>query len=236
MRVKLSSLKPCLFMAGLSLSAALLTLQTPLMSAGGAASPAAGARQDSTNGRGDREPKNSEDSSKQRTPRPPPPSESLRRAQEALKLAGYDAGPANGLANRRTTAALRKFQADRGLRVTGRTDAPTLAALGLAGGAAPRPPSVCGADPPQSGTGRQHSVDLGGRVKLEMVEVPPGTFCRGAMNGSADERPVLRVKIGYSFFMGKYEVTQAQWHALMGDNPSLEKGDDLPEAIARGGA
>ncbi len=42
----------------------------------------------------------------------------------------------------------------------------------------------------------------------------------GSTNGEADEKPVHQVTINYSFYMGKYEVTQAQWQAVMGNNPS----------------
>jgi formylglycine-generating enzyme required for sulfatase activity len=91
----------------------------------------------------------------------------------------------------------------------------------------------CEARSPTRGTGRERSVDLGSGVKLEMVEIPPGSFCMGSTNArgwlpSDDTKPVHRVTIGYSFYMGKYEVTQAQWRAVMGNNPSHLKGDDLP--------
>lgn len=43
-----------------------------------------------------------------------------------------------------------------------------------------------------------------------------------------DERPVHRVTIKYSFYLGKYEVTQAQYQAVMKSNPSGCKGDDRP--------
>jgi hypothetical protein len=150
MRLKLISLKPYLCAAGFSLSAALLTLPPLLTSAG--------ARQDATDGRGDPARK-SHEVSKPRPRRPAAPSESLRRVQEALNLAGYDVGKPNGFADSRTTTALQRFQADRGLRVTGRADTPTLAALSLGDVASPRPPSMCGANPPQRGTGRQHNVN-----------------------------------------------------------------------------
>lgn len=42
------------------------------------------------------------------------------------------------------------------------------------------------------------------------------------------EQPAHSVRIGYSFEMGKYEVSQAQWKAVMGSNPSSFKGNDLP--------
>jgi formylglycine-generating enzyme required for sulfatase activity len=61
-----------------------------------------------------------------------------------------------------------------------------------------------------------------------MVEIPPGSFYMGSTGGRTDERPVHDVTIGYSFYLSKYEVTQAQWAALMGDNPSHFKGDRLP--------
>jgi formylglycine-generating enzyme required for sulfatase activity len=43
-----------------------------------------------------------------------------------------------------------------------------------------------------------------------------------------DELPVHEVNIGYDFYIGKYEVTQAQWKAVMQTSPSHFKGDNLP--------
>ena len=45
---------------------------------------------------------------------------------------------------------------------------------------------------------------------------------------SSDLGPVHRVKISRDFELGKYEVTQAQWEAVMGENPSSFKGADRP--------
>lgn len=53
-----------------------------------------------------------------------------------------------------------------------------------------------------------------------MVKIPAGSFMMGSNNGSDNEKPVHRVNINYEFYMGKYEVTQAQWKAVMGNNPS----------------
>jgi formylglycine-generating enzyme required for sulfatase activity len=44
----------------------------------------------------------------------------------------------------------------------------------------------------------------------------------------ADEKPAHRVQITKAFEIGKYEVTQAQWQAVIGSNPSTIKGDDRP--------
>jgi formylglycine-generating enzyme required for sulfatase activity len=43
-----------------------------------------------------------------------------------------------------------------------------------------------------------------------------------------NEKPVHQVTINYSFYVGKYEVTQTQWQRVMGSNPSYFKGDNLP--------
>ena len=57
-------------------------------------------------------------------------------------------------------------------------------------------------------------------VGIEFVHVPPGKFMMGSTNGNADEKPVHQVTINYSFYTGKYEVTEEQWQAVMGNNPS----------------
>jgi formylglycine-generating enzyme required for sulfatase activity len=72
-------------------------------------------------------------------------------------------------------------------------------------------------------------VDLGSGVRIEMVVVPAGTFDMGSNSGDADEKPVHRVTISKAYLMGKYEVTQGQWKAVMGKNPSHFTGnDELP--------
>ena len=57
-----------------------------------------------------------------------------KRAQEALIAAGYDPGPADGAAGTQTVTAIRKFQADKNIPVSGKLDDATLSALGLSGG------------------------------------------------------------------------------------------------------
>ena len=63
----------------------------------------------------------------------------------------------------------------------------------------------------------------------EMVVVPAGTFIMGSDTHLSEERPVRKVNVS-SFLMGKTEVTQAQWQAVMGNNPSMfiRCGDDCP--------
>ena len=53
----------------------------------------------------------------------------------------------------------------------------------------------------------------------EMIFVEGGTFQMGSSNGEIDEQPVHTIELS-SFSIGKYELTQAQWKAVMGSNPS----------------
>ncbi len=65
-----------------------------------------------------------------------------------------------------------------------------------------------------------------------MVLIPAGSFRMGNItnnsSGGDDEKPVHKVTITRPFLMGKTEVTQAQWKAIMRSNPSDFKGDKLP--------
>jgi len=68
-------------------------------------------------------------------------------------------------------------------------------------------------------------VDLGGGEKIRLMLIPAGEF----MMGSEDEKPIHTVRIKRPFYLANCEVTQAQWSAVMGDNPSCFKGSgDLP--------
>ncbi|MBD2487420.1 SUMF1/EgtB/PvdO family nonheme iron enzyme [Aulosira sp. FACHB-615] len=71
--------------------------------------------------------------------------------------------------------------------------------------------------------------DLGNGVKLEMVQIPGGTFMMGSPEGEgdSDEKPQHEVTVP-GFFMGKYPITQAQYQAIMGKNPSDFIGDEKP--------
>lgn len=72
-------------------------------------------------------------------------------------------------------------------------------------------------------------LELPENVKLELIKVEAGTFMMGAEDGEnfVDEAE-HQVVLTKDFYIGKIEVTQAQWKAVMGTNPSYFKGDDLP--------
>jgi formylglycine-generating enzyme required for sulfatase activity len=67
---------------------------------------------------------------------------------------------------------------------------------------------------------------------MEFVKIAAGEFMMGCSTGdsqcNADENPRHRVQITKAFEIGKYEVTQAQWTAVMPDNASSGKGNNRP--------
>ena len=69
-------------------------------------------------------------------------------------------------------------------------------------------------------------------LNIEMVAVQGGTFTMGCVSERSEdcddmETPAHQVTVS-DFYIGKYEVTQAQWKAIMDNNPSRFKGDNLP--------
>jgi len=75
---------------------------------------------------------------------------------------------------------------------------------------------------PKSGP-NEITINLPGGVPLVLVRVPAGNFQMGAPVGERSsydiERPVHTVTINYAFYMGKFELTQRQWLAVMGSWP-----------------
>ena len=69
-------------------------------------------------------------------------------------------------------------------------------------------------------------------VSFDMVLVEAGTFMMGATpemeNPLGNEKPVHQVTLTKDYYMGKTQVTQALWKAVMGTNPSLFKGNNKP--------
>ena len=91
-----------------------------------------------------------------------------------------------------------------------------------------------------AGTVRKNSIGM------ELVYIPPGEFMMGSSESDVDEslyiakrdyaeakrenfddeKPQHRVRLSNGYWLGKYEVTQAQWRAVMGDSPSHFKDCD----------
>ena len=83
-----------------------------------------------------------------------------------------------------------------------------------------------------SSGGNTISIPVKNGINIEMVKVEAGTFMMGATSEMQDpyddEKPVHQVTLTNDYYMGKYEVTQDLWQAVMGNNPSIFKGDNLP--------
>ena len=74
-------------------------------------------------------------------------------------------------------------------------------------------------------------IDLGGGVTMKLALIPAGKFMMGSPSGEANrsgEEPQHEVTISKPFYMGVTEVTQAQYEAVMGTNPSNFKGATNP--------
>jgi formylglycine-generating enzyme required for sulfatase activity len=96
---------------------------------------------------------------------------------------------------------------------------------------APGPPAL--SNPPSAPNPPAQSSQTVSWLGLELVKIEPGTFLMGSLSREAgrydDEGPQTQVTISKGFSMGKYEVTQGQYEAVMGTNPSNSKGDkNLP--------
>ena len=81
-------------------------------------------------------------------------------------------------------------------------------------------------------SGNTITIPVKDGISFEMVRVEAGTFAMGATPEMKDpfnwEKPVHQVTQTNDYYIGKYEVTQALWQAVMGNNPSDFKGDNLP--------
>jgi formylglycine-generating enzyme required for sulfatase activity len=64
---------------------------------------------------------------------------------------------------------------------------------------------------------------------MEFAAIPAGSFQMGS-DSYSDESPVHQVTFASGFYLGRYEVTQAQWQKVMGNNPSPDKscGENCP--------
>jgi formylglycine-generating enzyme required for sulfatase activity len=71
------------------------------------------------------------------------------------------------------------------------------------------------------------NLGIGITIPLDMVFVKGGIFMMGCADSSQPERPKHFVTLD-SFWIGKYPITQAQWKAVMGNNPSHFEEDNLP--------
>ncbi len=75
-------------------------------------------------------------------------------------------------------------------------------------------------------------------TNIEMLLIPPGSFTMGCTPSVvygcySSENPTHAVTLTSAFYLARYEVTQAQWTAKMGSNPSWFQGASYPDAAYR---
>ncbi|NKB66235.1 MAG: SUMF1/EgtB/PvdO family nonheme iron enzyme [Candidatus Latescibacteria bacterium] len=85
-------------------------------------------------------------------------------------------------------------------------------------------------DPAPLQTGDERFFPLPGGASMAFIWIEAGSFAMGDWVGAAgaDCIPRHRVEITRGFWLGKYEITQAQWVSVLGIYPSTRVGDDLP--------
>src|SRR5262249_21606645 len=101
------------------------------------------------------------------------------------------------------------------------------AAIGRSGSepADAMPAQVTPTGSPLSGLSALGGATFINSIGMVFVLIPAGEFMMGSNDGDYDERPVHEVRISRPFYLGKYELTQGQWQAVMGRNPSHFTGD-----------
>lgn len=83
--------------------------------------------------------------------------------------------------------------------------------------------ALAGALEAQERTTAELPHEIRNSVGMEFVLIMPGTFQMGSPvgeSGRGDDETLHTVTLSRPFYLGKYEVTQGQWQAVMGDNPS----------------
>lgn len=78
----------------------------------------------------------------------------------------------------------------------------------------------------------QISIPVKDGISIEMVKVEAGKFSMEVTTEYDDvfddNNSFYQVTLTNNYYIGKYEVTQALWQTVMGNNPSMFKGDNLP--------
>ncbi len=72
------------------------------------------------------------------------------------------------------------------------------------------------------------TLELPRGARLVLLHIPAGAFAMRFDTGYKPTELVHRVTLSHDFWLGRTEVTQAQWAAVMGNNPAFFQGDDRP--------
>ena len=85
--------------------------------------------------------------------------------------------------------------------------------------------ALAAAPPAAAAAAAEPSKTWANTLDMAFVLIPAGSFEMGSERGDADERPVRSMALDKPFYIGQFEVTQAQWHAVMESDPSQFTGD-----------
>jgi formylglycine-generating enzyme required for sulfatase activity len=75
-------------------------------------------------------------------------------------------------------------------------------------------------------------------TNVEMMLIPPGVFQMGCSPSNqsscgSEEYPVHLVTLSNAFYLSRFEVTQLQWQAIMGSNPSFFKSESTEVPLSQ---
>jgi formylglycine-generating enzyme required for sulfatase activity len=74
----------------------------------------------------------------------------------------------------------------------------------------------------------KQTLDLGNGIRLELVRIPAGDFIMGSTTGADDERPLAKVHIAKPFWIGRYEITNAQYASF---DPAHDSRREPPDFL-----
>ena len=163
----------------------------------------------------------------------------IREAQRLLAAIGEEPGPADGLMGPKTRTAIENFQRLNSFSEDGNVTEILLKELRTAKESQTASYTSPPLPTPESFGVKPAVGVFPSKLKAgdtfkdcdtcpEMVVVPPGSFKLGSNVSDAEGRPAHWSDIPNAFAVGRYEVTQAEWRALMGANPSSFRGDRNP--------
>jgi len=141
----------------------------------------------------------------------------IYQVQKALQNLGYNPGSLDGYGGKATENAVKQFQRDYDMPATGLVDAQTKSKLGVV----PNQNDSNGSPTVTNSTG------------MNFAYIRPGSFMMGSPvneSGRYDDEKQHRVTLTKGFYIQVTEVTQGQWKAIMGNNPSYfsDCGDNCP--------
>ena len=85
--------------------------------------------------------------------------------------------------------------------------------------------ALAAAPPAAAAAAAEPSKTWANTLDMAFALIPAGSFEMGSERGDADEQPVRSMALDKPFYIGQFEVTQAQWHAVMESDPSQFTGD-----------